>query len=357
MRKKVKIRTAELEKNRNELNITLNEVPEGIIILDSEKKIQNMNKTACTLVQMEKEQLENAAFKKYCELIGVNDSSFRMLFGNVGKKPIKIESSNKIYEFRSFVIEYNEADKEDWMITIKDITSDELRNSELLQSSKMMAIGQLAAGMAHQLRNPLGIIRTQCYIMKKNLNGNEKAENSLEYIDRSVQRASKLIDSVMNFWRMSAGKTESINIKEAIESILIMNADELKKKKIRTLVHCDTEINIRCNQESLKHVLMNLIQNAIEAIEKPDGEITVNKSVNENKCFISIKDNGMGIAFENIANLYNPFFTTKGPGKGTGLGLYIVYNEVKNLKGSIHVESEEGKGSAFTVTIPIEHKE
>ncbi|MFQ9894579.1 MAG: sensor histidine kinase, partial [Emergencia sp.] len=122
---------------------------------------------------------------------------------------------------------------------------------------------------------------------------------------------------------------------------------------ITLTVNCEEDLVFMTNQESLKHILINLIQNAVDAITVTPGRVIITAElIDTGRLELKVKDNGCGIKKEDMASLFNPFFTTKEPGKGTGLGLYIVYSEIENIGGTIEVESEEGRGACFTIRLP-----
>lgn len=352
LKRVVKERTFELEENRNELKLIFNEMPEAVIITDSSLRIVNCNKVAEGLCG-ESEQLIG---KKYCDYLkifcgGCEKCLVSEVLSGSGEVMRKVQAEGKIYEIRVFRIE-SPADKQMAMITIKNITEEEIRNKHLLQTSKMIAVGQLAAGMAHQIRNPLGIIRTHSYIIRQQTDS-EQILKSLAYIDESVRRSGRIVDNVMNFWRISDIKGGRFSVKQLITGIVDLEMSGIKKKQIQMDISCDENLIFSTNQESLKHILINLIQNAADAVSGPLGKIFISARLDEADMLeICCKDNGCGIKEEDMGNLFNPFFTTKDPGKGTGLGLYIVYSEVENLGGTIEVESKEGEGAGFTVKLP-----
>ncbi len=352
LKRVVKERTFELEENRNELNLIFNEMPEAVIITDSSLRIVNCNKVAEGLLG----ESERLIGKKYCDCLktfcgGCEKCPVSEVLSGSGEVMRKVQAEGKIYEIRVFRIE-SPADKQMAMITIKNITEEEIRNKHLLQTSKMIAVGQLAAGMAHQIRNPLGIIRTHSYIIRQQTDS-EQILKSLAYIDESVRRSGRIVDNVMNFWRISDIKGGRFSVKQLITGIVDLEMSGIKKKQIQMDISCDENLIFSTNQESLKHILINLIQNAADAVSGPLGKIFISARLDEADMLeIRCNDNGCGIKEEDMGNLFNPFFTTKDPGKGTGLGLYIVYSEVENLGGTIEVESKEGEGACFTVKLP-----
>ena len=352
LKRVVKERTFELEENRNELNLIFNEMPEAVIITDSSLRIVNCNKVAEGLLG----ESERLIGKKYCDCLktfcgGCEKCPVSEVLSGSGEAMRKVQAEGKIYEIRVFRIE-SPADKQMAMITIKNITEEEIRNKHLLQTSKMIAVGQLAAGMAHQIRNPLGIIRTHSYIIRQQTDS-EQILKSLAYIDESVRRSGRIVDNVMNFWRISDIKGGRFSVKQLITGIVDLEMSGIKKKQIQMDISCDENLIFSTNQESLKHILINLIQNAADAVSGPLGKIFISARLDEADMLeIRCNDNGCGIKEEDMGNLFNPFFTTKDPGKGTGLGLYIVYSEVENLGGTIEVESKEGEGACFTVKLP-----
>lgn len=359
LKRQVRKRTYELEANRNELKLIFNEMPEAVVIVKDDMTVVNCNTVAEELFGREGQSLNGSSFCQAfaffcrdcqdcrdCETCMIKNS-----FASGEDKMQKLQIDGKVYEIRVFPIE-SAAEKQMVMVTVKNITEEEVRNKQLLQSSKMIAVGQLAAGMAHQIRNPLGIIRTHSFIIRQNTDS-ETILNSLEYIDASVKRSSRIVDNVMNFWRISGIKGEAVKMKKFIQRIVDLETGGMKEKDITLTVNCEEDLVFMTNQESLKHILINLIQNAVDAITVTPGRVIITAELTDTgRLELKVKDNGCGIKKEDMASLFNPFFTTKEPGKGTGLGLYIVYSEIENIGGTIEVESEEGRGACFTIRLP-----
>lgn len=170
-------------------------------------------------------------------------------------------------------------------------------------------------------------------------------------MEMAVDRSSEIIDNLLRFSRMSNESWKEVNLNQAIKSILDFEEHTLIKNQIKIILECNEEINICLVPESLEMILINLIINAVDAMEQ-GGEITINCMEEGETVTITVTDTGEGIPEEIRANIFNPFFTTKANRNGGGLGLYIVYNEISKLNGSINVESEVGKGTIFTIKLP-----
>ena len=221
----------------------------------------------------------------------------------------------------------------------------------MLQNSKMIAVGQLAAGVAHEIRNPLGVIRNYVYLLKSGVADEETQLAAVENMEAAVEKSSRIIKDLLNFSRGTGNEKETILLKNRILSILSFHKGRFKKENVSVNVNCDPDLKITVLADSLEMVLVNLISNAADAIEGK-GLINVICTWTGRDVIIKVKDNGAGIPEDILKDIFNPFFTTKLHQGGSGLGLYIVYNEVQKMGGTITAESTEGEGTTFTVTIP-----
>ena len=354
LKKQVKKRTNELEHSRNELQIIFDGITEYMLVVDKDKKIINGNKSIADFLGISRKQMVGENYEKYITNFR-NDLSCCIVEETLlSQKNIKKESmaGNEIYEINAQLLR---GVNNTVLITIKNITIEKINRNQMLQTNKMIAVGQLAAGMAHEIRNPLGIIRTQSYLLRISDKIDEAMNKSLDFIDSSVNRASSIIDNILNFSRFSSNKKESVNLQHIIEKIIEMHNDIIKKKNIKVSVTSNIKQEMYFNSESIEHIILNLISNAVDAMEN-GGNLSISANLENDNVIIFCENKGCGIEDNIIHNIFNPFFTTKELGKGTGLGLFIVYSEVEKLDGKIDVQSKLGEGTTFTIIIPMERK-
>ena len=172
-------------------------------------------------------------------------------------------------------------------------------------------------------------------------------------IEDSVEKASNIIDNLLNFSRLSGVEKETVAMKTFIDSIIALERNARIKKECNIEVVCDKELICMINQEAMKHILINLISNGIDAVPQ-GGLVSIACTKHNHLLIITCKDNGTGMNDETKKNIFHPYYTTKPAGEGTGLGLYIVYSEIKKLGGQISVSSALGEGTVFEVRIPVE---
>jgi two-component system NtrC family sensor kinase len=225
-------------------------------------------------------------------------------------------------------------------------------------SDKLASIGRLAAGVAHEINNPLAIINEKAGLMKDLIQYGDLAQNKERFtqligsIQDSVARCRTITHRLLSFSKKIDRGREDFNINEAIKEVVGFIEKEIQTKGINMIFDFQENLpKIITDKGQLQQVLLNIINNAIDAVEQ-GGTIEIKTLLlDTNHIEISIKDNGIGIPKDKLKHIFEPFYTTKK--KGTGLGLYISYGIIKKLGGDIHVESEVGKGTIFTIKIPV----
>ena len=225
-------------------------------------------------------------------------------------------------------------------------------HEKLVQSEKLASVGILAAGVAHEINNPLGGIFNCVQILKLNGNNPELREKYLDLIKEGLDRIENTVSKLLWMSRKGDHKPMSMNVKDSINGVYTFVGYKLKKGKIQFFNEVEDGLFIVFDPHDFHQVILNLFINAIHAM-KDEGCLTVRGYRDDSKIKVEIIDTGEGISQENLGRIFDPFFTTKPPGEGTGLGLWMSYDIIRNYNGEIYAESEVGKGTKFTLTFPV----
>jgi two-component system NtrC family sensor kinase len=231
----------------------------------------------------------------------------------------------------------------------------------LLQSEKQAGIGRLAAGVAHEINNPLTGVLTFTHMLLRRTDIENEVRSDLETIAHETERVRKIVKVLLDFSRHAALKKEETDINKLVKSTIELIENEALIKGINLQFKPKESLPIRkVDRNQLQSVILNMIINAFDATEtggtvNVSTDLTISVSKKEQKGIeIAIADTGCGIQSENLDKLFDPFFTTKDVGQGTGLGLSISYRIIERHGGTIRVQSEVGKGSTFTIWLPLE---
>ena len=240
---------------------------------------------------------------------------------------------------------------------IKDITKLTEIEQRIYNAEKLASIGTLAAGVAHEINNPLGVILGFTELLLEKFDAKSKEYADLKVIEENSNLAKKIVDDLLGFARVSEGQEEEIEVKRSIETVLKIAKITLKKHKIDwTFRAPDTLPTAQGDTREFQQVIFNLINNSAAAVPAIGGRITITVCKIKDEIEINIIDNGIGIPERIKPHIFDPFFTTKEVGKGTGLGLSISYDIVRKHQGKITVESVPGQGAQFTVFLPSSPK-
>ncbi len=264
--------------------------------------------------------------------------------------------SNKLRVFREKELSYLSKGFNRMIDAIydRDLQIKETAHNQLAQSEKLASLGRLAAGIAHEINNPLTGVLTYSSMLKDDLAGTKYVEDLNVIIDETL-RCRKIVKEVLDFARVTRLEKEYADINKILKGAFAIMEKHVSFQKVKlekVLADNIPELFVDVNQ--IKSVINNLALNAADAM--PDGgELRIETSFieEENSVLISFKDTGSGISEENLGKIFDPFFTTKEPGKGTGLGLAVIYGIIERHNGRIKVISTPGNGTEFLITMPV----
>jgi two-component system, NtrC family, sensor kinase len=235
----------------------------------------------------------------------------------------------------------------------EDVTERRRMEGILTQSEKMAAVGQLAAGIAHEINNPLTVILANAQILEKELPDDNDWKELANFIHRAGTRALNSVRNLLNFARKEPLDFEPISINETVERAIEMLKHEIMQRSVELTFEADPNLpELLASANNLQSVWLNLMMNAIDSTELTKGKIRVRSFQQGSEIRVSITDNGQGIQEESLSRIFEPFYTTKGPSRGTGLGLSICHRIIKQHGGHIQVDSVVNKGTTFTVVLP-----
>lgn len=358
-KKNISLKKLDEELNRyiileNYTNSIIESIKSGVIAVNSDMLITMANQGSKMMLGVDGECIGQNFIEAFtcCESIA---NKIKNSFQN--DKPsdsveltVNIKGYEKDIRINTYPLNFGSI-KKGLVIIIDDITEVKKLQRELMRSEKLAALGELSTGVAHEIRNPLGIIKAIEQTMKKELEGNEEAIKELEIIDEEVERANKVVKSLMEFGRPAKGEKILCSLESIIEDVLMVANKYIMQHKVNVIFNKSDDTSSFIDKELIKQAFINIIFNAVQAM--PDGgKLTISTS-NVHGLFIKItfEDTGTGIKPENLEKIFNPFYTTKE--EGTGLGLSIVHNIIEENNGTIGVSSKEGVGTKFEIMLPI----
>jgi two-component system, NtrC family, sensor kinase len=345
--------------SKKEWEETFRAVSVMILVVDLQGNILRYNDAAKEFFSID--LLENARINVH-DLLSLDRNESPIIETLQYKKPVHRQMSiqQRVCELHAYPVFNENQNMYAVIIYINDITEKRRIEVQLVQSGKLAAIGEMAAGIAHELNNPLTAILGNAQLLRRSVSENDPSYKLLSDIYFCGKRCKTIIQNLLTFSRQDEYKFEDCSVNEAVEQVLGLIGDQIKKQNIEILKTLDDSIEyIEGNVQQIGQIILNLLINAKDALEEmdiPKKVITIEtKSMLENDkrwVLLSVKDNGKGIADHQLQEIFNPFFTTKRPGKGTGLGLSVSLGIAEAHGGTIEVMSELGKGSEFILKLP-----
>lgn len=238
-----------------------------------------------------------------------------------------------------------------------------MMNEQVVETGKLASVGELAAGIAHEINNPVAIMVEEAGWIGDLLEEEDfkdgtnlkEFRRALAQINTQGKRCKEITHKLLSFARKTDERVQELDLDEVIEDIVALSAQRAKYSNVVVKRNIENNLpKVRLSQAELQQVLLNLINNALDAMEKQGGSLDIRGREEEGNLVIELADNGPGIPAANLGRIFDPFFTTKPVGKGTGLGLSICYGIVKKLGGEIEVSSTVGVGTTFRIKMPLE---
>jgi len=339
---RVNTRTRELFESKEELRLIIDTMQNGIMVIEDDAIILECNDSIAEMTGVPKEKLVGANYKELPQLAPFTNPDNMYTVFNIGARYYYI-SRQKVAGNKS-------------MIIVEDYTEKYLKEKRERLESKMIAVGQLSAGLAHEVRNPLGLIKSYIYLIGKHTAHSEVCKHAISVINDSINRINHLVENLLRFSKLSSDELNWTDAEDFIHSIIEEEKENAREHDI--IIHSSFtgryKDQILINKEVLRMVLVNLIHNAVDSFNDKKCEeksIHVNINVEDNHVDIEVTDNGCGIEKEALENIFDPFYSTKE--NGVGLGLYIINTEIRNNGGTISVKSEYGEGTEFKITLPV----
>ncbi len=332
-----------------------------IITTDNDGNIVEFNQEAAQLLGFKKAEVINKPISLVWQNPLQREELLNMVkkYGVARNQEVCLQSKDGKYHFVILTLSQLKNDEGEVLGTVgisKDISEQKMLHHKLLQSEKMAGIGTLASGIAHEINNPLaGILGMAEAIMDEDELETIKSFTK-DIIDYTLE-ASEIVKELTNYSRSAANESVStLDMSTVIKTSLKIVKHSLNFSGIKVVSDLKNECWISANSGEMQQVFTNLITNSIHAMDEKenDKKLIVSCSTDGHIVKGIISDTGTGISKDHLRQIYDPFFTTKPPGKGTGLGLYVIYNIVEKYKG--HIEATSHKGTTFTLTFPLNSK-
>jgi PAS domain S-box-containing protein len=241
------------------------------------------------------------------------------------------------------------------VVTFEDVSEVKALTEQLIRADRLAALGELTAGVAHEVRNPLGIIRATVQLVEEGSSDRERAEDAGRIIKQEIDRLDKVVKALLDFGRPSRPTLVEVGVEDLLEDVVLFTRKFASSSKVEISEHFHGDLpEVTVDPDQMKQVFVNLISNAVQAMDE-GGRIEIATGVDAGYVWITVADNGPGMSDETVAKVFDPFFSTRD--EGTGLGLTIVHRIIDEHDGRIEIESVRGEGSAISVFLPVRSSE
>jgi len=364
----VAAQSREMAEHQRFISLIIDSLPIGLYVVDRDYRIRIWNRQREVGSPLRRDEVvgrqvfEVLTRQPAAELKAEFDQVFQS--GEILQDELEVTVGGEVRSFRLSKIPMRlEGDRISHVITIgEDVTESRRIQGQIMQSEKLAAIGQLAAGVMHEINNPLATISACVAAIDGRVDRLENPDKAvvdeyLEIIDKEVDRCTRIVDGLLDFSRPKGKTKANVVLNTLVEETLFLLKHHQRFKRLSLIRDLDpSDPATTGNAEQLTQVLIALMLNAMDAMDERRGKLTVRTGRNPqqtDEVVVEIEDNGVGIPRADQAKIFEPFYTTKPPGRGTGLGLSICYGIVEDHRGRIEVDSQPGRGSTFRIFLPV----
>ena len=328
--------------------------PSAVLVIDDDDRIKLANRAFYSAFKKKNSEVET---KPISEIIPTDELSPAISEARSGKTfSVRHEFRHRVNGHeRMFMANVLRMGEDEVLFVLDDVTEERAKQERLHLTDRLASIGEMAAGIAHELNNPLtGVIGLSQMLLDEEMSDGAKEDLNLIY--NEAQRAAAVVKKLLTFGRQHPTERKAVQINAVVEDVLSLRAYEQKVNNIRVTTQLDDHLpEIVADPFQMQQVFLNIVLNAEQAMIEThkEGTLTITTERVGGNIKVSFSDDGPGISPENMRKLFSPFFTTKALGKGTGLGLSICYGIVTNHGGRMYAQSELGKGATFVVELPL----
>lgn len=347
----------------------LRSIAEGIVVIDSRCHVTSLSDPRGLLTRPEREGFTGRPFFEAFSHLDSDEVRAAIertvVHGQTSTVAgIRYQADGSWLTVDMKVYPLRDGDSNDYgaVIVCEDVTEKRKLEAQLIARDKLASIGRLAAGVAHEINNPLSLISGYTELLRREVSDKPGAARHLEVMAEEVERMARIVRNLLDFSRPIPASVSNCSINKIIERVLGLVEGQLSVKGVRLVTDLAEELEVRADQRELEQVFLNIVINAIQAMSR-GGILTVrtgsfrekgengsgSESPSDRIVWTEISDTGCGIPEENLGRIFEPFFTTKEVGEGTGLGLSVSYGIIKKYGGTIEVCSEPGKGTTFLI--------
>lgn len=365
---RIRLRQKELLESRNTLQALIDGIPHPIYTINNKWQLVAVNKSQLDKLPPDTPELTgqicyHAFYQRQtpCAHCHASTSFIQKLPQGWSVKWQGDDHLPREWKVNAYPIPGSHADSASAVVLWQDRTEERKLESSLLQAGKLAAIGQLAAGVAHEINNPLTAINANAEMLKMFIPPEDDNYEAVDLIARAGERATKVVRGLLDFARQEQYKFTPGSVNDSIQQTLHLVSYQLQTAQIRVITNYAPDLpTLTASWEHLKSVWLNLLVNARDAVqyrsENRQIEMTTCLTEGKNNIQVTIQDNGKGISIAEAEHIFEPFYTTKDPGKGTGLGLATSHRIIEQHGGDINVVSTPLEGTTFIIRLPIEQE-